>query len=52
LSRLIAEKAGLTTVEYALLAALIAIATSAGVSLASPSIIAVLKASAEAAPTD
>jgi len=52
LNKLIASKAGVTTVEYALVAALIAIATTAGIGLVSPSIFAVLQAAAEAAPAD
>ena len=47
-----ADKSGVTTVEYALVAALIAIATATGVGLVSPSIFAVLQSASEAAPTD
>jgi len=52
LSRLASDKTGVTTVEYALIAALIAIATATGIGLLSPSIVAVLKSASEAAPSD
>lgn len=52
LRRLGGDKAGVTTVEYALIAALVAIAAATGVGLLSPNIFAVLKSASEATPVN
>lgn len=52
LARMFVSKTGVTTVEYALIAALIAVAMTAGIGLVSPSIFATFKAASETAPVD
>ncbi len=52
LFRFIADEKGVTAVEYCLIAALVAIATTGAISLVSPDIYSVFKAVAETVPVD
>ena len=52
IARMFGSNTGVTTVEYALIAALIAVAMTAGIGLVSPSMFATFKAASETAPVD
>lgn len=51
-ARMLMSKTGVTTVEYAVIAAVIAIATASGIGLVAPNIFSVFKVASEAAPVD
>ncbi len=52
LARLSSSKAGVTAVEYALIAAFIAVAMSVGTKLVSPNLFATFRSVSEAGPVD